>query len=515
MVFKTSSKLLTLGRQLKPASTDLGTYTTLQLNNFNRIPCKSDLFSYKFRAIERSNDICDCKRFHTSKEPRSSFAKLSPQDVDTILRANEFTQDFPSGGSVKSYDSNQLASNSPMEDTRAEAKCLLTSGLLLGVFDGHGGAACAQVLSKRLFAYISAYLLPPAALNQYIASLSTETPLQLLEAYNDRVQFVDDVRDIYRASFKRYLDDIAKLDYGKAFEMRKALEESVLRLDADLADEALTRDLDGTLNLKTLSVAMTGAVACVAHIDGPQLHVAHVGDCNAVLGVRTDESNTWQANKLTVEHNTYNTEEYSRILAEHPHNESNTVLKMGRLLGQLAPLRALGDFRYKWSIGTMKDVVQAQFGEGAMPPNYYTPPYLTARPEVLHHRLTPKDKFLILATDGLWDIVSPLQVVRLVGEHMSGKVTLSPLKLPRRNMRLSDIHDSLQTRREGLRTKPRDRNASTHLIRSALGGTEYGIDHGKISQLLSLPEDVVRVFRDDITITVVYFDSEYLRHCPA
>lgn len=163
----------------------------------------------------------------------------------------------------------------------------------------------------------------------------------------------------------------------------------------------------------------------------------------------------------------------------------------------------------------MQNVVLKHFGEQMVPPNYYTPPYLTGKPEVIYHRLTPRDKFLVLATDGLWDLISPLQVVRLVGEHMSGKVTLSPLKLPRKNMKLEEINEMLLQRKEGLKTKPKDTNAATHLIRNALGGTEYGIDHGKLSQLLTLPEDVVRVFRDDITITVIYFDTEYLRHCPA
>lgn len=89
---------------------------------------------------------------------------------------------------------------------------------------------------------------------------------------------------------------------------------------------------------------MSGSVACVAHIDGPHLHVAHVGDCNAVLGVLT-ETNSWSAKKLTLEHNSYNQDEVDRILKEHPYSESSTVIRMERLLGQLAPLRSLGDFR--------------------------------------------------------------------------------------------------------------------------------------------------------------------------
>jgi len=62
---------------------------------------------------------------------------------------------------------------------------------------------------------------------------------------------------------------------------------------------------------------------------------------------------------------------------------------------------------------------------------------------------------------------------------------------------------------------PIDKNASTHLIRWALGGTDFGLDNARLFHLLSLPSDIVRHFRDDITITILYFDSEYLRNLPA
>lgn len=53
-------------------------------------------------------------------------------------------------------------------------------------------------------------------------------------------------------------------------------------------------------------------------------------------------------------------------------------------------------------------------GETALPPHYKTPPYLSARPEIIKHTLSPKDKFIVIASDGLWDLLSPTQVVRLV-----------------------------------------------------------------------------------------------------
>lgn len=47
--------------------------------------------------------------------------------VTLILRKNEFNKEFTQG-SIKSYDSNQLASNDPIEDTRAEGVCTMSSG---------------------------------------------------------------------------------------------------------------------------------------------------------------------------------------------------------------------------------------------------------------------------------------------------------------------------------------------------------------------------------------------------
>ena len=53
-------------------------------------------------------------------------------------------------------------------------------------------------------------------------------------------------------------------------------------------------------------------------------------------------------------------------------------------------------------------------GESAVSPHYKTPPYLTARPEITKCTLVPKDKFVVIASDGLWDLLSPTQVIRLV-----------------------------------------------------------------------------------------------------
>ncbi len=72
----------------------------------------------------------------------------------------------------------------------------------------------------------------------------------------------------------------------------------------------------------------------------------------------------------------------------------------------LMPTRAFGDFKLKWPA----DRIRRFFGAKHVLKNYRTPPYLTAKPEVTHHVLKPRDKFLIIASDGLWDQMTPMQV---------------------------------------------------------------------------------------------------------
>lgn len=219
---------------------------------------------------------------------------------------------------------------------------IVSLGTLFGVFDGHGGAACAQVISKRLFKYISVGLLPNDLLKQYLLSLENDEFIQLMESYNDKFELIAELRTLYDQSFKNYVENLNRV--RENFEMESILKKAFLSLDEDISNEALNTNQD-QVNLQMISVALSGAVTCVAHIDGPHVHVASVGDCQAVLGILTDE-NIWIAKKLNNEHNSDNANELNRIRSEHPPVEKDTVIRLDRLLGQLAPLRAFGDVRY-------------------------------------------------------------------------------------------------------------------------------------------------------------------------
>jgi len=55
-------------------------------------------------------------------------------------------------------------------------------------------------------------------------------------------------------------------------------------------------------------------------------------------------------------------------------------------------------------------------------PQPYTPPYITATPEVSVHSLQAGDEFLVLATDGLWDRLSNEEVVNIIANRTTENV---------------------------------------------------------------------------------------------
>ena len=381
--------------------------------------------------------------------------------------------------------------------------------------DGHGGGACSQVLSARLLEYIAAAILPKTLLEQHLNILNKGSQrMHLLDYSIPHSGYINkELEKLHEESYKKYLERLLeKRETESEITMTNALTTAFTELDADMGNEAINNKRVETFN-DTLAVALSGAVGIVGHIDGRHLHVANLGDCAAVIGSISD-TGRWIAKKITKDHSCENESETERIQNEHPVKEKTTVIRGDRLLGMLAPYRAFGDYRFKWKKELIEKVMVPSCGKTIIPPNYETPPYLSNIPEVFHYKLLPRDRFMILASDGLWEQLNISQIVRLVGEHLSGKITLTPLKLPRRPLKFKQINEMLLQRKEALKSKPVDHNVATRLIRYSLGAYDYGIEHSRLSQLLSLPDEIVRQFRDDITIIVVTFDNDYLRHCP-
>ena len=190
---------------------------------------------------------------------------------------------------------------------------------------------------------------------------------------------------------------------------------------------------------------------------------------------------------------TGNPGEVQRVLNDHPVEEASTCLKYERLLGRLAPLRAFGDARFKWNKMKQEKVLHER-GLKALSDakEFHTPPYLTAEPEVTSYQLRRSDKFLILATDGLWDMLSNEEAVDFVRDNIK-----------RHNPGYNITYEEQKSAGDqGQKSSCDLENSASRLIKEALGGE----DHVSVSTSLSIPYPDVRMYRDDITVTVVHFD---------
>ncbi|XP_077301572.1 pyruvate dehydrogenase [acetyl-transferring]-phosphatase 1, mitochondrial-like [Arctopsyche grandis] len=425
---------------------------------------------------------------------------LTAAQISAILRYKEVRTPVKNQV-VKMVDFNQLPSNDPCEDTHFEAKCLHSPGYIFGVCDGHGGQNCSIAVSKRLKNYIAASLLPAATLKKITDKNCVPNLVQAMST--DTVKFTDDLQPVFDNSFKNYLKKLILANEEDSVEA--ALETAFLQLDDDISTEILAtrHDKNKDLHQKLLSVGMSGCVTCVAYINGLDLYVANVGDSGAVLG-SLNEEDEWEAIKLVYEHNADNAEEVEKIIGDHPPNERESVIRNRRLLGTLAPLRSIGDYQYKFSRKTLQELCS----DFEVSSHYQTPPYLSAKPDIQHHRLTNKDKFLILASDGLWDMVTPTEVVSLVGHHLTS--TVEPKKFVNLKPQIWSLLETLDQMAIERQARPDDSNGATHLLRHALGGINetVGERNLNLSRFLKLPSQFARKYRDDITITIVYFNQE-------
>lgn len=158
--------------------------------------------------------------------------------------------------------------------------------------------------------------------------------------------------------------------------------------------------------------------------------------------------------------------------------------------------------------------VQRRFsGPSALTPRYpvQTPPYLTAEPVVTSTKVeAERPCFLILATDGLWDMLSNQQAVDLVGKWLEqGAVEQQnnnhePSQEP---FDFGQFRKGSSWKFEEGRTTVQEENVAVHLVRNLLGGNHHELIAGR----LAFGPPSSRRVRDDITVQVIFFNTPEIR----
>ncbi|KAL4930665.1 type 2C protein phosphatase ptcF [Aspergillus undulatus] len=440
---------------------------------------------------------------NTDDSDRRLLEMLTPEQATQKLRKNEESYLVNRGKGVVRYDIVQVPSNSPIEDDHAEkivevpaSSAAANEGvssndwMFWAVFDGHSGWTTSAKLRNVLISYVA------RELNSTYKSASSDPSLVLPSS--------------------------AAVD--------AAIKQGFVRLDNDIVHGSVNQVFKSNSRraaAELLAPALSGSCALLAFYDSQSkdLKVACAGDSRAVLG-RRGENGKWSATPLSEDQTGGTPSEMERLRAEHP-GEPN-VVRNGRILGQLEPSRSFGDAFYKWTKDTQEKIKRQFFGRTPHPA-LKTPPYVTAEPIITTTKVEPSQgDFVVLATDGLWEMLSNEEVVGLVGqwieEQQAGAgannkswfkslFSSQPTQLP--------VETPTETTADGQRRPIRqqqydisgaasrfvveDKNAATHLVRNAMGGK----DKDMLCALLTLPSPYSRRYRDDVTVEVIFFgDSQ-------
>ncbi|PSN68606.1 protein serine/threonine phosphatase 2C [Corynespora cassiicola Philippines] len=434
---------------------------------------------------------------------RKLLEMLTPEQATAKLRKNEESWLVGRGQGVVRYDVVQIPSNDPIEDDHAEKiievpqnmaatdnGAAASDWMFWGVFDGHSGWVTSAKLRQTLISFVAREL---------------------------------------NTTYKSALEDPA-VRFPSPEAIDKAIKTGFVRLDNDIVHESVKKVKKAQSKVaaaELLAPALSGSCALLSFYDSRSklLRVACTGDSRAVLG-RRGPNGKWTATPLSEDQTGGTASEAERLRKEHP-GEPN-VVRNGRILGGLEPSRAFGDAYYKWSLQTNEELKKSYF---ARTPSSLlkTPPYVTAEPIVTTTKVEPeKGDFVVMATDGLWEMLTNEEVVGLVGQWLeaqggangqnpqtqswlkswfSSSQKVLPIEQNGAGNDATGQRAPIRQQQWGTKTSlnerfvVEDKNAATHLVRNALGGK----DQDQLTALLTLPSPFSRRYRDDLTVEVIFF----------
>ncbi|KAI0000005.1 phosphatase 2C-like domain-containing protein [Russula vinacea] len=444
---------------------------------------------------------------------KRSFPLLSKLAADqritesAVPSALGSTSQTSSDGLVWKHTTARLSSNDPVEDmyahatisTEATSSDPARSLLFYSVMDGHSGFHTSRLLSHVL---IPAVVLE---LSSSAAGASPKTHPSMDVSQEGHVQRVSQ-------AIRKAFDDV---DFEIVNGPLRVLAASVTKLDTNVPD--LSKHPMGEASM---SPALSGSCALMALLDPARrdLFVACAGDSRAVAGIweeNGDGTGKWRVEVLTEDQTGRNPKEAERMRSEHPESEAEDVIKRGRVLGGLEVTRALGDACYKWPL-EVQELLHKAFIESTgrtMCParaGLKTPPYVIATPVVTHQKISLPNpasseskpssslKFLVLATDGLWDVLSSEDVVALVGGYFAGlKGTISKSSLPA--LVPTTVGTPTVQGKEGKRGNAQE---------GSWAFVDDNVNEDELRKILSIPAPHSRRWRDDVTVTVVWWEEE-------
>ncbi|CAM0877389.1 unnamed protein product [Alopecurus aequalis] len=231
-------------------------------------------------------------------------------------------------------------------------------------------------------------------------------------------------------------------------------------------------------------LALMGSCVLSMLMKGEDMYVMGVGDSRAVLATMDSVdlehigegsfdglSPCLSAVQLTSDHSTSMPEEVRRIRNEHP--DDPLAISKDRVKGSLKVTRAFGAGflkQPKWNDALLEMFRIDYVGSS---------PYITCNPSLYHHKLSTRDRFLILSSDGLYQYFTNEEAV-------------------------AQVEMFIATTPEG--------DPAQHLVEEVLfrAANKAGMD---FHELIEIPQGDRRRYHDDVSVIVISLEGRIWRSC--
>ncbi|KAF8031559.1 hypothetical protein BT93_D0699 [Corymbia citriodora subsp. variegata] len=219
-------------------------------------------------------------------------------------------------------------------------------------------------------------------------------------------------------------------------------------VSADVIQKAFQATEEGFMSMVTRlwvekpQIASVGSCCLAGIISDDMLYIANLGDSRAVLGRVVRATGEVLAIQLSTEHNASIESVRQELRSMHPEDSQIVVLRhnVWRVKGLIQVSRSIGDVYLK----------KAEFNREPLFLKFrlrepFEKPILSSEPSISEQQLQPHDRFVIFASDGLWEHLSNQEAVDIVQNHARNGIARRLVKAAlqeaarKREMRYSDL----------------------------------------------------------------------------
>mgnify|MGYP002626147389 CR=1 FL=1 len=269
----------------------------------------------------------------------------------------------------------RLGSNDPIEDSFFIQNITLLNqdGIFFAVFDGHGGEKLSNYANLLLYPYF-------------------------LEAFNTN-KFVQDLNQRIIISLNQSFD---RIEY-----------------------EFLKISFNKIRNRTNYIYSFVGSCALASIVINKKIFVANLGDSKARLFYVDENDNKnnntfliYNFKKLSKVFNIRKSEEQKRMREEFP--KDRDIIKCYRknacyVKGALQPTKTLGDFSLKYYFFGLRNIRNMNLYDEYK--KHFNGPYISSIPDIQVFDLEKNYKYLILGSDGLWDVIKSRDISQLITKY--------------------------------------------------------------------------------------------------